>query len=170
MRIAVRSLIVLTLALLVGCLETTFVLGKVDDAKVDESLFGHWTFESFNGDPKDGATLDVARLDDHRYKLEWTTLSDGKVMKMAGFTAVVKGVLFVHAGQLKDDGTVASEHFVIRIDRDGADTINLSNLDPEFMKTQKADSDESLRTVIEANLDNPRMYITDVLVGKRATK
>jgi hypothetical protein len=166
MRTAIQFLFVLLIVLLCGCYETTFVLGKVEDAKLDESLFGHWTFDDGPG-TKEAETLDVSKFDDHRYKLEWKTLSDGKVMLMAGFTAEVNGALFVHAAGLDDNGKPLAEHFLIRVDRDGNDTITLSNLDTDFLATKTIDSDDSLRAVIEKNLTDPKLYVTDVLVGKR---
>lgn len=164
----VLSLLVVMLFLVVGCYETTFFLGKVEDAKVDASLLGRWDFDSPSGNADDATRLDVAKFDDHRYRIDWTSLKDGKVMKMAGHITEVKGKLFVHAASLDNDGKPGPEHYLIRIDRDGDDSLTISNLDSEYMKSKNIDSDASLRATIEASLDDPNLYVADVMIGKRA--
>lgn len=165
-----KSLALLPLVLLLasaGCFETAFVLGKVEDAKVDAALLGDWNFDSLGENANDKATLRVARLDDHQYTLDWTTHADGKVMRMIGFVTEVKGAKFVHAAPLDEHGKPSAKHYLIRFDLDGNDALAISNLDPEFFKGRSIDSDDTLRALIEAHLDDQAMYVTDALLGKR---
>lgn len=166
MRIALQTLVLLAVLLLAGCYETTFFLGKAEEATVDSSLMGKWTFDSLGPDANEKATLDVGKFDDHRYQLDWTT-ADGKVMKMAGHVTKVKGAMFVHAALLDADNKPGEKHFLIRVDRDGENSIVVSNLEPSFFANKTVDSDASLRAIIEAGLDDPNLYVGDVLIGKR---
>jgi hypothetical protein len=167
MRYAIGSFLILTL-LLAGCYETAFVLGKAQDATVDATLLGTWNFDSLGEAADEKAVLTVARSDAHRYALEWRTIADGKVLKMIGFVTEVKGAKFVHAAIVGADGKAAKKHWLIRFDREGDDTLALSNLDGEFLQSKKVDSDASLKAMIESNLDNPLLYAPDALLGRRA--
>ena len=167
MRNAITSLLLLSLFLAAGCYETPFALGRAEDAKVDKSLLGQWTFDSLGEAADEKAVLTVTDLDGHRYALEWKTLADGKVMKMHGFVAEVKKAKFVHAAPLDMFGKPSKKHWLIRFDLDSTGALAVSHLDPEFLASRNVTSDATLRSALETSIDDPALYLPDVLLGKR---
>lgn len=169
MRSSSRPLLLALLAILVGgvgCYETTFRLGRLADAKVDRTLCGDWDFANLD-DPADAhTTLSVRNLDDRQYVLVWQKQGDVRGTQMIGDVADVRGVKFVHARPLREDGRHARSHYLIRFDLDG-DTLYVRHLKKEFLERQSITSDATLRGVIETHIDNLEMYEPSQMVGQR---
>jgi hypothetical protein len=153
---AVGGLLLLTLS--IGCFETTYSLGTVGDAKVNHAFIG-----DFSDHGKDGAsTLAIRNIDDKQYYVEMQTPTDKTPARMVGYTADVNGVTFAHLRVMEDDGDISPKHFIERIAiSDDGSKLTLRDLNDKFFADKNIDSDDSLKTVIAANLDNPDMYDGD---------
>ena len=85
---------------------------------------------------------------------------------MVADSTEVAGTRFIHARALPDDGKLEDAHLILRVDIDG-DQITIRNLDEDFLKDKHIDSDDSLRKVIEVNLENNDLYDDTVFTGQR---
>ncbi len=150
----------------IGCYETLFRLAPLADAKVDRALCGDWNLKSTNGSE---IMMSVRNLDDQSYVVSWRGVDEKDPIYMTADSTEVQGVRFIHARALPDDGTIADTHMIIRIDLEGND-ITVRNLNNEFMKQKTIDSDDSLRKVIEASLENNDLYDDDTYAGSRVKR
>lgn len=168
MRNPVMKLLVLFAAvgLLVGslgCYETIYRLAPLADSKVERDLCGDWKLKGTSGTE---IILGVRNLDDHLYSVTWRSSDDPTALMLVADAAHLGDARFIHARALPDDGSVSDTHLIARVDLDG-NQLTLRNLSETFLKTKKIESDETLRTEIEANLDNNDLYDEEVFTGER---
>jgi len=147
--------------LFAGCFTTKFTLGKLEDAKVDLGYVGNWQSTDDSGKK---LTLIVRNIDNHRYYVEWTDDKDaGKgAQRFTGHVSPVAGVGFAQLKPLTADGTIEENNMILRVGmKDGSLTIQ--DLKDEFFKDKTISSDDDLRKLIEANVENKAMYDGDMM-------
>jgi hypothetical protein len=162
----VCTLVVVTLLLLVGCLETKYPLGPRQPGKVDLRYIGDWNMESRNEQGQVTVSkLIIRNLHNDEYFVEWNTGED-KPFRCTGYLTEIKGVQFANLQGLSDDGKLAESYIILRVDLDG-DRLKLRNLEDEFFKERSFASSDELRKIVEENVDNDAMYEGDPLVATR---
>lgn len=163
----VKSLVVLAaISLLVGsvgCYETLFRLSPIADAKVERELCGDWKLKGTSGTE---IMLGVRNLDDHQYSVTWRSSDDPTPLMLVADSTHLGEARFIHARALPEDGTISDTHLILRVDVDG-DHMTVRNLNEDFLKTKKVESEEGLRATLEANLDNNDLYDDEVFSGDR---
>ena len=163
LRHSIRALAATTLlcaiATLVGCFVSKVPLGKVEDAKVDNKFVGDWRF------PKDETTIIVRNIDGKQYYVEWH--DQNKTNRTVAFITDVKGASFAQVRPLTEDGTKADEYYIVRVAIDNG-KLSLRQLDEKFFHDKNIQTSEDLRKIIEANLEDPKMYDEETLLGTRA--
>jgi hypothetical protein len=153
MRLATMTALVLLL-LFVGCYETAVSLVDPDKAKVDRSLVGDWTFPA-SGEQK-ATTLIVRNLDDHRYYVEW--FSEGeKHERGVAVLASVKNIPFAEVRSITEDGPIPEKHWLMRVEI-AKDKLGLRQLAEPFFQDRPATTTDTLRKVLETNLETETMY------------
>jgi len=144
-----------------GCFTTKFALGKLEDAKVDLGYVGNWQAVDDAGKK---LTLIVRNIDNHRYYVEWTDDKDGGkgAQRFTGYVSSVGGVGFAQLKPLTADGTIEENNMILRVGmKDGS--LNIQDLKDEFFKDKTINSDDDLRKLIEANVENKAMYDGDTM-------
>jgi len=169
------SLLLLTLGL--GCYQTKTPLRSAAIATVDRAYVGDFETpdtilaglidKSGNRQnskvPDNGkmASLVIHNLDNRQYFVEYFETGDRskEPVRMVGYTAKVKGVMFANLRELNDDGSIDDQFLIMRvaISPDHA-KLSIRELKDEFFKDKDVSSSEALEKVIEANLDNDQMY------------
>lgn len=147
----------------IGCYETLFRLSPLADAKIERTLCGDWNLKATSGTE---VLLSVRNLDDRLYTVTWRTSDGHTSLMLAADSTHIGEARFVHARNLPDDGTLSDTHLILRVDVDG-DHMTLRNLNEDFLKTKKIESDDALRAEIEANLENNDLYDDEVFSGDR---
>ncbi|MGD0462583.1 MAG: hypothetical protein ABSB74_08845 [Tepidisphaeraceae bacterium] len=165
------SLLLLTLGL--GCYETKTPFGSAASATVDRAFVGDFTMP--DKDKTDSVV--ILNLDDKQYFVEYSESGqDGKEprnakepLRMVGYTADVNGVTFANLRGLKDDGSIDDKFMVMRVSLSPDHAkLSIRNLKDDFFKDKDVSSSEALEKVIEANLDNEKMYDGEAAVFTRA--
>jgi hypothetical protein len=150
-------LLVLTVTALlvgVGCYKNKNALAPRDAATIDRALAGDW-----QGKTPDGASARVVVrvLNDRDYYVEWQGESDEKPARAIAYIVDFAGAKFAHLRDLNPDGTVADEHWLMRVELAG-DKLIVRQLKEEFFDGKAVDTTEKLREVVRANVNNDAMY------------
>ena len=98
---SVAPAVVLSLAFLAGCYESSVPLGPADRGMANPELLGSWTCRDATKE-KDVATLLVVAFDSSRYYLEWRDKDE--TTRWAAHSSIVGGVLLHNVRELKPDG------------------------------------------------------------------
>ncbi len=152
----------IVLASIAGCYVSKVPLGNVDDAKVDLAYIGNWRF---TGDDGTQTTLVLRNIDDKRYWVEWQDPT--KTNRFVGFITDVAGAHFAQLRPLTDDGSRQEEYTIVRVSKENGKLI-IRELDENFFKDKSVGTTEELRKLVEANVDNDKMYEQKQLVGTSA--
>ena len=154
--------LVAALLFLPGCYSSKFVLGSADSSKVDRALFGDFVMTTDKGDVQ----LTIRNLDDHQCLVEWT---DGKeTERLIGYFVDVRGRHFAELREITDNGSIPDEYQLVKFGLSpDHQKITVQNLSEDFMKSENVDSSFKLKVIIEANLDNPKMYDAKPIVATR---
>jgi hypothetical protein len=156
--------------LMTGCLETEFSLGPRDQSVVDRAFCGDWMLSRMdqNGQTQN-SQLVVRNIDDKVYYVEWADANKpADRTRMTAFVADVKGVSFAHLQNLGEDGVNSDKHIIFRFELDDEKLV-IKELSDEFFK-DKIHSNEELKELIEANLENVAIYAGEPFIGTRQTK
>jgi len=151
------------LLFLPGCYSSKFVLGSADSSKVDRAFVGDFVIAGDKGDER----LTIRNIDDHQY---FVGCSDGKeTERMIGYFADVRGQHFAELRNITDDGSIPDDYLLVKVSL-SADHQQLTfwNLNDDFMKSKSIDSSFKLKVMIEANLDNPKMYDAATVATRKA--
>lgn len=149
-----------------GCYESIYRLSATADAKVDRDLCGDWKLAAPGGGE---IFMGVRNIDDKFYAVSWHSKGEDGVAQMVADSTLIQGVRFIHARTLPDDGSVSDTSMIIRVDLE-ADHITIRTLSEEFINGKGVNSDESLRTVIEANIENNDLYDDSAYTGERVSE
>jgi len=156
-RSIVRTTLTITLALLLlftGCFITKFTLISPDKAKVDRAYCGDWDYVNTKGEH---FVMAIRNIDDKMYYIDSRKEDSPDVSRFVGFICDVKNATFAHVRGLTDDGSVAEEWIIMRLDLTG-DKLGIRQLSDEFFKSHPVSSAEELRAVIEKNMGDNAMY------------
>ena len=96
-----RMALVLSLAFLGGCYESSTPLGPAERGVVNPELLGAWTCRSASKE-KDIASLRIVAYDSSRYYLEWRDKEE--TTRWAAHSSIVGGALLHNVRELKPDG------------------------------------------------------------------
>jgi len=149
--------LVLTAAALlvaVGCYKNKNALAPRDAATIDRALAGDW-----QGKMPDGATARVVVrvLNDRDYYIEWQGEGDEKPARAIAYIVDFAGAKFAHLRDLNPDGTIADEHWLMRVEL-ADNKLIVRQLMEEFFTGKTVDSADQLREVVRANVNNDAMY------------
>lgn len=108
----------------------------------------------------------VRNLDGHEYSVDWHNDVDGEATHYVGHIGEVEGVKFMHARLLPKDGTLQTQHSIMRIEVAG-DEIKIRQLNDTFFDENPVKTDAELRDVIAKNLKNGAMFDGPERVAKR---
>jgi hypothetical protein len=138
---------------------------------MNRAYLGDWDAVNVKGNH---SVIFIRNLDDKQYYVEThTTGDDGKdqVSRYVGFLANIKAATFAHVRPIQDDGNVADQWLLMRVELTG-DKMIIRQFSDEFFKAKTIDSAEQLRRVIEENMGNDHMYGKDetVTATRVATK
>lgn len=146
-----------------GCYESIYRLSPVADAKVERELCGDWKLAGSKGGE---ILMGVRNIDDRFYAVSWRSSDSQEALHLVADSTRVQEVRFVHARSLPDDGTLSDSHLILRVDVEG-DRITVRPVSDDFMNDKTVESDEGLRSIIEANLENNDLYDDVNFVGER---
>lgn len=147
-----------------GCYKNKNTLAPRDAATIDRALAGDWDGRAGNGTQ---LRVVVRVLNDHDYYVEWQGQGDERPSRGTAYIVDFAGAKFAHLRDLNADGTIADEHWLMRVElKDGKLTVR--QLSDEFFKDKTAGTAEQLREIVRANVDNDAMYDADeTLVATR---
>lgn len=146
-----------------GCYESIYRVSAIADAKVDRELCGDWKLAAPGGGE---IFMGVRNIDDKFYAVSWRSAGEDRAAQLVADSTAIQGARFVHARTLPDDGGVADTAMLLRVDLEG-DRITIRTLNEEFINGKAVNSDESLRAVVEGNLENNDLYDDSVYAGER---
>src|SRR5687767_2035780 len=132
-----------------GCYKNKNALAPRDAARVDRALAGDW-----RGKTPDGSTarIVIRVLNDRDYYIEWQGEGDDKPARAIAYIVDFAGAKFAHLRDLNPDGTVADEHWLMRVElADGK--LNVRQLKEEFFNERPVESADQLREIVRANVN-----------------
>ena len=158
------GVLVLGLMLCAGCYESDYPLGKPDP--MDPAYVGNYT-----GGEKDAASkITIRNFDGKQYYVDVPT-KDGDALRFAGYTSEIGGITFANLRLLTDDGSLSKTYLIMRVSlSDDHATLTMRDLNSDFFKDKNIDSSNTLRKVIENNLNNDAMYDKDTSTATRVVK
>jgi hypothetical protein len=142
------------LLLFAGCFISKFTLIAPDKAKVDKAYCGDWDYVNTKGEH---FVMAIRNVDDKLYYIDSRKEDSAEISRFVGFICDVKNATFAHVRSLTDDGTVAEEWIVMRMELTG-DKLVIRQLSDEFFKSHPVNSAEELRATIEKNMGDDAMY------------
>jgi len=148
-----------------GCFSSMFTLGSPEEAKVSRIYVGDWALEGM-----DATTLSIRSFDEKSYVVALVKKDDDGSTKFAycrGFLADVKDVTFAHLKPLGEDGKLGDEWELYRIAITDGGEIVLRVLDEKYFKDKKINSNDDLKKIVEAGLDDDAMYGKKPIKGRR---
>jgi hypothetical protein len=93
-----EALVLVSLALLSGCYQSSEPLGSPDQSQLDSKLVGTWICRSANPDSKEEATLRVMPFDERQYYVEW---ADGdELTRYRAYSSQINGITLVNIREL----------------------------------------------------------------------
>jgi len=165
MRTLLVALIALLSLILIGCFETTIALDEhPENAKVDRSLVGDWTFPDV-ADNNKTLTVIIRNLDDKQYYVEWSVPGE-KPARAVGYFSKIKDATFAQLRELADDGSIPEKHLIMRITT-ANNKLGMRQLDDKWFEQHPATNTKELRKLLEDNLDLPAMYDGDFHYGTK---
>jgi hypothetical protein len=153
----IRCTLGLSLAALVvfaGCFASKFTLIPPDKAKVDRAYVGDWDYVNTRGEH---FVMAIRNIDDKLYYIDSRKEDAAEVSRFVGFLCDVRNATFAHVRGLTDDGEVAQDWLLMRLELTGEKLV-IRQLSDEFFKSHPINSSEQLRAVIEQNMGNETMY------------
>jgi hypothetical protein len=156
-RTLIKSTLAVSLAALLifaGCFASKFTLIPPDKAKVDRAYCGDWDYVNTKGEH---FVMAIRNVDDKLYYIDSRKEDAAEVSRFVGFICDVRNATFAHVRGLPDDGTVAEEWLIMRLELTGEKLV-IRQLSDEFFKSQPINSAEQLKQVIEQNMGTEAMY------------
>lgn len=153
--------IVISLLLAAGCYESKFTLGPKSKAVFNPVYLGDW--QTANTGAWANCRIVIRNWEDHMYYVEWGKAGE-EPLRMSGFVVKVKGVSFAHLRPLSENDSSSERYLLFRMEF-SRDRLLIRPLNEKFFEDKPVYSSEQLRSIVEENLDNDRMYDKDNTVS-----
>jgi len=162
------SLLLLGLLLVAGCFATKLAIVTPDKAKMDKAFIGDWNSDSFDATGREAGMI-VRNIDGKMFYAEFRQKGQKEIARAVGYLTDVKGATFAQLRGLEDDGSVAEDWCIMRLDLTG-DTLKIRQLSEEFFKAQKFTTADQLRKVLEDNINTAAMYDSKEIITATRVK
>lgn len=146
-----------SIILFAGCWTTKVSMIDPATAKVNLAFVGNWD----NPDQLDAggreAGLVIRNIDNKTYYVEWDQKGEAGIVRAVGYTTDIGGATFAQLRGLEQDGTIAQEWLICRVDVAG-NKITIRQLNEEFLKTKTLNTPAAIRQMLEQNVNNEQLY------------
>ncbi|MCP4665960.1 MAG: hypothetical protein GY849_06305 [Deltaproteobacteria bacterium] len=143
--------------LLCGCPYSSNVpLSASEDAEIDETLLGDWTFVDKKGNREtEGGVITFIRFNDHEYLL--VMKKGDEIARMRAFVTRIDGYQFLNWQEIKEYGRESRRYGFIEYKITSKNEVLLRTVEGELFD-EEFQSSEELFNFLKSNITNSKLY------------